>query len=207
MTYIKACGLSRLKDIEYANILKPDYVGFIFANSSRRVSVDEALILKKHLNKEIKAVGVFVDSDVKDILDIVNKGIIDVIQLHGKQGEEIITRLKSNTLAPIIKAFSVTSLESILEASVSSADMILLDSIRAGSGRVFDWEIIQEAYRFGFRREFFLAGGLNIKNIDYALKLHPYGVDMSSGLERNNHKDFERMKEIIVHIRSYDANT
>ena len=95
MTKIKICGLSRLEDISAVNALKPEYIGFVFFKKSRRyVSPEKALELKKILDKEIKAVGVFVDEDIKTVEKFLKSGIIDIAQLHGNETDDYIKSLK-----------------------------------------------------------------------------------------------------------------
>ena len=89
MTKIKLCGLSRIEDIQTANKLKPDYVGFVFAErSKRRVSPLKATELKSKLDPEVKAVGVFLDDNLDLVAAMLNLGIVDLVQLHGSDDEE-----------------------------------------------------------------------------------------------------------------------
>ena len=196
MTKIKFCGLKRPEDIKYANELKPDFIGFVFAPGRKRtVDVDTAKELKNLLDPKIKAVGVFVDEDVKVVAKLLNDGIIDIAQLHGNEDEEYIKKLRALSSKKIIKAILIQSVEDIKKADESSADYVLLDS-GTGSGLKFDWDLIK-----GVNRPYFLAGGLNCDNIENAVEtLHPYAVDVSSGIETDGFKDFDKMetfKEII----------
>ena len=99
MAKIKICGLKRLEDIEIVNKYKPDYIGFVFADSKRKVTSDLACKMKKNLDSSIKSVGVFVDEDIDVIIKLYDEGIIDIAQLHGLENEEYIKKLKqkSNT--------------------------------------------------------------------------------------------------------------
>lgn len=200
MTNIKLCGLSRMVDIEVVNVLKPEYIGFIFVPKSKRyVSIAQASVLKKELDKKIKAVGVFVDEDIDIILDCINLGIIDMVQLHGHEDEKYIKKLKVLGQRPIIKAFKIESQNDCLEAEKSSADYILLDS-GSGSGKVFDWELIKD-----IKREYFLAGGLDVENVEKAIRvLKPYAVDVSSGLETDGLKDKLKMEAFVYNVRKVE---
>ena len=179
MTKIKLCGLSRIEEIEAANELKPEYIGFVFAPKSRRyVAPETAAELKKQLSGEIQAAGVFVNESVEKIAELLNDHIIDIAQLHGDEDEDYIKRLRQLTGKPIIKAFQVKSEKEIADARQCSADYILLDS-GAGTGTVFDWNILKK-----IDRPYFLAGGLSAGNVGKAVKeLHPFAVDVSSGIE------------------------
>lgn len=91
---IKICGLFRSDDIDYVNEAKPDYAGFVFAQSKRQVNFDQAKQLKAKLDKQIKAVGVFVDSPIADIVNLVNQEVIEVVQLHGSEDNIYLQQLK-----------------------------------------------------------------------------------------------------------------
>ena len=156
MTKMKLCGLFRPCDIDAANQLKPEYIGFVFAPKSRRyVTPEEAAELKKLLAPTIQAVGVFVNEAAERIAALLNKGIIDIAQLHGVEDENEINQLRALTDKPIIKAFLYKKSQKILQNAESClADYILLDS-GEGTGTVFDWKKIQN-----IQRPYFLAGGL-----------------------------------------------
>ena len=200
MTKIKICGLSRLEDISAVNALKPEYIGFVFFKKSRRyVSPEKALELKKILDKEIKAVGVFVDEDIKTVEKFLKSGIIDIAQLHGNETDDYIKSLKELTVQPVIKAFKIRSLSDIEKAEKSLADMILLDA-GMGDGKVFDWSLVS-----GFKRPYFLAGGLDCTNAQSAVsQLHPYALDVSSGVETGGLKDIQKMTAFIDAVRKED---
>jgi len=186
MPKIKICGLSRPADIETVNIEKPDYIGFVFAESKRKVDPVQAADLRKLLSPDIIPAGVFVNESVENILSLVRAGIIDVIQLHGTETEEYIAELKSMTDKIIIKA----------NRRSQSADYLLFDNIIPGSGQTFDWSLIGE-----INKPYFLAGGLNIENIAVAVKLNPFAVDVSSGVETSGIKDPVKIKEFIRRVR------
>lgn len=198
MTKIKLCGLSRFCDIEAVNILKPEYIGFVFAENSRRyVSPEDACLLKKRLSSEIKAVGVFVREDVKVIADLLGRGIIDAAQLHGGEEEAYIRYLRKLTGKPIIKAFRIETAEDIIAAERSSADHLLLDSGEGGTGSTFDWGLLKR-----MKRPYFLAGGLTPENVGRAVgELHPYAVDVSSGVETDRKKDRDKMAAFVAAVR------
>ncbi len=199
MIHIKLCGLTRQQDIECANRLKPDCIGFVFWKKSRRYVDDEtARQLRSALDKSITSVGVFVDEEPERVAHLINEGIIDAAQLHGGEDDEYIAKLR-NLIMPgkvIIKAFRITSDEDIKIAQSSSADMILLDA-GMGDGAAFDWNMIRD-----MQRPYYLAGGLDCQNVAKAVEmLSPYGVDVSSGIETDGVKDPEKMKEFVRIVR------
>lgn len=199
MVKIKFCGLSRLCDIEAANKIKPEYIGFVFARKSKRyVTPNESETLKKSLVKDIKAVGVFVNEEPENVAGLLSRGIIDIAQLHGGEDEAYIARLRKLTDKPIIKAFRIDSKYDVISANNCSADFVLLDSGSGGTGKTFDWNIIKN-----MEKPYFLAGGLNLNNIDTALEfLSPYAFDISSGIETNGQKDAKKMQEFACKVRS-----
>ena len=195
MTKIKLCGLSRASDIEEANRLEPDYIGFVFAKKSRRcVSPEQAGELKKQLRPEIRAVGVFVNEAPEAVAALLNRGVIDLAQLHGSEDAEYIRRLRDLTESPLIQAFRIRSKEDLSRAEASAADEILLDA-GAGTGTVFDWSLLRN-----MERRYFLAGGLNPENVREAIRdLHPYGVD--AGIETDALKDRTKMAAFVAAVR------
>jgi Phosphoribosylanthranilate isomerase len=197
MTKIKLCGLSRPCDIEAANALLPEYIGFVFAPKSKRyVSPQTVGELKKLLFPQIKAVGVFVNEAPENIAALLNEGYIDVAQLHGKEDNTSIAQLRALTDKPIIQAFKIADVCDIAKAEQSTADFVLLDS-GAGTGTVFDWNLIKN-----INRPYFLAGGLSPDNVGEAVNvLRPYAVDVSSGIETDGLKDAMKMASFVTTVR------
>ncbi len=200
MTKIKLCGLSRPCDIEAVNELKPDYVGFVFAPESRRyVTYEKAEELKRRLSPEIRAVGVFVNELPQNVARLLQNGIIDMAQLHGDEDEDYIAKLRLLTDKKIIRAFCIKTADDIKIAAQSEADYILLDS-GAGTGTVFDWGYVKS-----IGRPYFLAGGLDAGNAAGAVRaLHPFAVDVSSGIETDGVKDKIKMAAFVAAVRKED---
>ena len=197
MSKIKLCGLSRKCDIEWANALKPEYIGFVFwSKSKRNVPPEKAKELKGLLSPDIKAVGVFVDEPIENVAELLNDNIIDIAQLHGGEDEEYIKKLRALSGKPIIKAFLLKSENDAERAEKSTADYILVDS-GTGTGKSFDWELLKN-----ISRPYFLAGGLCCENISQAITaLDPYAVDVSSGIETNGCKDKNKMAAFVAAVR------
>ncbi|MDR0311733.1 MAG: phosphoribosylanthranilate isomerase [Acidobacteriota bacterium] len=198
MTKIKICGLSRLCDIEAVNEEKPDFIGFVFAESRRRVTPQQAMKLREKLHTEIAAVGVFVNERKENIINLITNGIIDSIQLHGVEDEEYIRKLKLLTDKAIIKAITVQNTGDVQRWNDTSADFLLLDNHGGGTGKLFDWELIGEA-----GKPYFLAGGLCPENVREAIrKTTPFAVDASSGVENGGLKDPVKIREFIRRVRN-----
>ena len=199
MVKIKICGLRRLEDISIVNRYKPDYVGFVFADSKRKVSHDFAYEMKSNLSSDIVSVGVFVDADIGEIVELFDRGIIEIAQLHGLESEDYINNLIENTNGElkIINAIEMSDEMDLLEYDNSISDYLLLDSGK-GSGKTFDWGLIRK----DLNKEFFLAGGINISNIADAIEeFNPYAIDLSSGVETDGFKDENKIGEIMEVIR------
>ncbi len=184
---IKICGIMRECDMDYINLAQPDYIGFIFAPSRRRITAEAAAGFKSRLSNHILAVGVFVDQDVDLINKLVDDKIIDIVQLHGSESDDFIRMIN----APTIKALRIG------EDINCSSEFLLFDGIKAGSGESFDWSMLPKT-----DKPFFIAGGINIDNIDQAMALEPYGIDISSGVETDGFKDKQKIIEIVGRVRN-----
>lgn len=201
-------------DIKYANRVKPDFVGFIFANTRRKISAAQAKQFREALDAEIPAVGVFVNEDISVITSLVQNGCIDLIQLHGEEDADYIRRLREVCDVPVIKAVKVQTVEQIRQAAALPVDYLLLDTYRkgvlGGTGEAFDWELLREAKAAAgdaaegelFGKPYFLAGGLHAGNLREAAALGSYGLDVSSGIETDGSKDFDKMVEVVNIVRT-----
>lgn len=201
MTKIKFCGLTRPCDIAAANEIKPNYIGFVFApNSKRRVTYKQAVDLKNLLSKDIQAVGVFLNEDIEQVISLLNLGIIDAAQLHGDEDAAYIARIQKETGKPVIKAFQIHSEADVAAAEKTMADYIILDA-GTGEGKTFDWNLIDS-----FQKPYFLAGGLHSGNVTDAMrKLHPYALDVSTGIETDGLKDKQKMAAFAATVRKEET--
>ena len=205
MPKIKICGLSRPEDITYINEAKPDYCGFIIdvPKSRRNVSISKVRELVQNLESQICPVGVFVDKDCGEVAQLLNEGTIQIAQLHGQEDEAYIKKLKSLTDHPVVKAFSIQEKKDLDAAAASSADLILLDHGKGGTGETFDWSLLE-----GWtKRPYFLAGGLNPENIPEAIqRIHPWGIDLSSAVEIDGKKDREKILQAVKTVRNFESS-
>ena len=197
MTRIKFCGLTRPGDILAANALKPEYIGFVFAPASRRyLPPEQAAALRQLLDPDIRAVGVFVDETPETVAGLLNRGVIHLAQLHGREDGAYLRRLRALTRRPVIQAFRIQSAADLAAAGQSSADFVLLDS-GAGTGTRFDWSLLRDV-----RRPYFLAGGLTPDHAARAVAaLPPFAVDVSSGIETDGGKDPIKMAAFAAAVR------
>ena len=184
---IKICGLFRTCDIDYVNEAQPDYVGFVFAQSRRQVSPRQAAEMKKRLDGRIAAVGVFVNEKLETVQGLLRQGVIDLVQLHGDESDEYIQKLN----APVIKAVRPG------QPHRRPCAFLLFDGPKAGSGEPFDWAKLPKT-----QTPFFLAGGICSENLEEAMRLNPYGIDLSSGAETGGCKDREKILEMVRRVRN-----
>ena len=203
MSKIKICGLKREEDISYANELMPDYIGFVFAGEKRKISFEQAEKLKSKLNKRITAIGVFVNEDIDNVANLANKGVIDIIQLHGDEDNNYIDKLRAKTDKKIIKAVRIKNKDDIINSKNINSDYLLFDSFTdkmyGGTGVKFDHSLLPEN-----KRDFFLAGGINEDDVKRIVEtINPYCIDVSSSVETDGYKDYEKMKKIIKNVKMY----
>ena len=197
---VKICGLYREEDIAFVNLVNPEYVGFVFAKSKRQITRDQAREYRKWLSKQIQVVGVFVNAPLQEIIEICSEGSIDLVQLHGEESEEFVCFVKAMTGKPVIKAVEIHSKTDVEKVLDSEADYLLFDQGK-GEGKTFDWSLLPR-----IERPYFLAGGLDCNNVADAIKvLHPYAVDVSSGVEQEGKKDFDKMNEFVKVVRQERA--
>ena len=211
MVKLKICGMRRLEDIEMANKYKPDYIGFVFAESPRKVSYEQAKELSSYLSEDIVPVGVFVNEHMKFIVDLFKEGIIEIAQLHGSEDEDYIRNLKAKSIEeagreiPVINAMEIKDNEEevFLDWDDSLSDYFILDSGK-GSGKIFNWDLIDKNNEM-FKNRLFLAGGLNSENLDRAIReFNPFAVDLSSGAETDGFKDESKIKEIASIVEDFN---
>ncbi len=201
MTKIKICGLTKCEEISYINKYQPDYVGFVFAKSRRRVTTEMVSKMSEMLKPGIKKVGVFVNEDINVVNEISHICGIDVVQLHGDEAPEYCMKVDRT----VWKAFRIKDYNSIDKISQYNVDAILLDTYSkddyGGTGRAFDWNLISGLNE---RYKIVLAGGLNLENVEDAVKtVHPYCVDVSSGVEINGVKDENKIREFANRVLSF----
>lgn len=200
MVRIKICGLFRNCDIDYVNEAKPDFIGFVFAESRRQVGFDQAKQMRSRLHRDIMPVGVFVDAPIEQIVRLHRAGIIGMAQLHGQEEDAYIKELKDLCGIPVIKSVAVKAIDDIMSRLASPADYLLLDNTSGGSGQSFDWQLIPN-----MNRPYFLAGGIDEATMPSALSRLPYGIDISSGAESMGVKDRDKIVRLLELARRSDG--
>lgn len=195
---IKICGIKNEDEAKIINECRPDIVGFIFAESKRKIDSNKAKILRKIIASDIQTAGIFVEQNEDEIIEIYNEKIIDIIQLHGNYDENTVQNLKEKTNAKIIKVIRVN--DNSYEIN-TKADFILFDAYSkdkyGGLNKTFNWNI-----KINSNVPYFVAGGINENNVvEMIKKLNPYGVDISSGVEAGGFKTKEKVSNIIKIIK------
>lgn len=200
-TKIKICGLCRPEDVWFVNAARPDFAGFVVNYPASRRSITAARL--KELTRElagVAAVGVFVDEPTESVAALLNAGVIAAAQLHGRERADYIRRLKGLTDRPLVKAFVAGEDCDAAAVNASPADLVLVDGGRGG-GKQFGYDLLRR-----IERPFILAGGLTADNVAAAVKeTRPYGVDLSSGVETDGVKDYEKIKRAVCAVRREEA--
>jgi len=204
MTLVKICGITNASDARVAADAGADAVGFVFADSSRRVDVEEARRISLALPGHILRVGVFVDEEAAEVLRISRQVGLDFAQLHGDETPETVTAVRRGGVK-VMKALRVRRDALSLEAlDAYEADLILLDAhserARGGTGERFDWEVAKSSTG---RDNIVVSGGLDPENVREAVEFfEPYGVDASSSLEDEpGRKNGERVRRFVLAAR------
>jgi len=202
VTRVKICGLTNREDALAAVELGADALGFVFAESPRRVSPENAAGIIRSLPPFPTCVGLFVDESMEMVRKIVNECRLDVIQFHGNESPDYCRQF----MIKIIKVFRIKDENSLKAVPHYQVDAYLLDTYvegtPGGTGESFSWDLALRAKEFD--RPIILAGGLTPDNVAGAIRqVRPYGVDVSTGIEMEpGKKDHEKMKEFIKIVRS-----
>lgn len=191
--------MTTVKDIQLANLHQPDYVGFVFADSKRRITPYLARELVRLLSPSIRKVGVFVNEQIDTVNETSDLCGLDIVQLHGDETPYYCTLVKR----AVWKAIRIKDEDSFQEAVEYPVDGILLDTYSkkeyGGTGKAFDWNL---AAKTDHHQKIILAGGLSSKNVNNAINvIRPYCVDVSSSVETDGVKDGTKIKEFIDKVR------
>jgi phosphoribosylanthranilate isomerase len=199
MTRVKVCGITTPDDARLAAEYGADAVGLVFAESSRKVSLEGAREIAAALPDGINKVGVFVDAEPAKVLHIAAEVGLDYAQLHGDESPEVVTAVRDGGLK-VMKAFRVRGTASLEALRYFEADLFLLDAyserLRGGTGERFDWVL---AKSLKGRGNIVISGGLTPENVREAVRFfEPYGVDASSSLEdAPGKKNAERVRRFV----------
>lgn len=202
MTKIKICGMTCHDDIKYVNESNVDFAGFVmfFPKSKRNINSSRAIELLTYLNSSVKSVAVVVSPTVEQV-EIIQNCRFDYIQIHGELSDEVIQAAK----IPILRAFNVLNMIELDKCRICEKIVgYVFDAAEPGSGKVFDWSLVKNI-NFPKDKILLLAGGLNSQNVAEAINfIHPYGVDVSSGVEKDCGigKDPNKVHEFVCNVRA-----
>ena len=207
---IKISGIGNPMDINYVNRVRPDYIGLVFdPEDSSYVDPDVAAELKQSLSPAIKAVGMFKDKEIKDIVSIAEKVQVDLVELHGDADNTYINTLRARLHSgiPIIKAFKVASESDLTSLNSSTADYVLIDNYNDNDTdndtepeKSFDASLLRKA---SINKPLFIAGGIRPDNVRRAIHIfNPDAVDAGSSLDTDGCKDLSKMKKFVSVVRT-----
>lgn len=193
---VKICGITDTESAKVAVEAGVDAIGLVFADSKRKVTIDQAKLIIDSLPERVLKVGVFVNEDVEVIEEIVQKTGLTMVQLHGDEEPEVCNKIS----IPVIKALGVSSKKDCEKIQEYPCEYILLDSpkgkFRGGNGQTFPWELVDPLAIKG--KKLIVAGGLNIENVSMAIQtLRPFMVDVSSGVETGGKKDHKKIIDFL----------
>lgn len=203
MVKVKVCGITNVNDGMACATMGADFIGFVFAPSPRRVTPEQARAVIDQLPVPVKTVGIFVNEDPEKIRQIRGFCGLDAVQLHGDESEDMVAELGGS----VIKALRVGSHGEPDPNAYPNATLLLdayCPQARGGTGTTFDWNLAAATAK---RRRVILAGGLTPENVIEAVQtVHPYAVDVSSGVEsapgRKDHAKLERfIRRAKAHAR------
>lgn len=201
MMKIKICGLKQEEHAIAAAELGADYLGFVFAESPRRVTPEQVQKIICKLPSSVLKVGVFLNQEPEEINSIISYCGLDFAQLHGNETSEHCRKVSG----PVIKVIRIKDEHSLEQMEVyrNVVDIFLLDTyvqgISGGTGKTFKWPLAARASKYG---KIILAGGLTPENVNTAIsQAEPYAVDVSSGVETDRIKDPAKIEAFIRRVR------
>ncbi len=218
-TGIKICGLTLEAEADYINENNIDYAGFVFYEKSRRnVSTEKAKAIMAGLDDKVRRVAVTVSPDT-ELMKRIEEAGFDIIQIHGELTDKVLETVK----IPVWRAINIADMdeqyeklrfyENINEELQKKIRGVLMDAPDFGSGKTFNWRKTKRLLKAGDRsspfgeRDFILAGGLNSSNVSEGIRIfEPDIVDVSSGIEGENGKSEEKIREFVNAVRKGEHN-
>lgn len=205
MTLIKICGITNIEDAVECVRLGANMLGFVFADSPRRVDASTVKHINRIIGGDAKTVGVFTEEG-DDVLSVMRECELTYAQLHGGQSEDFARRIGAPAAIRVCRVQDESSILGL--ATQAEAVFYLLDTykkgVAGGTGETFDWDLAVGAKELG--KPIFLSGGLCPENVEEAIRtVQPFAVDVSSGVEASpGRKDPARVKEFIDNVRKAD---
>ncbi len=201
MAKVKICGNTNLNDALKAKELGADFLGFIFCESKRRVTLDQAREIMTSLGKFDNFVGVFANQSKEEVESVAQNLSLKWLQFHGDETSRYCHYFTQKQFH-VIKTFRIKDLMSLKRIEEYDVSAFLFDTYSreelGGTGKTFDWSVIAE--KSYVREKLFLAGGLTVQNVETAIKqVNPYAVDVASGVEKSpGIKDHALLEQFIT---------
>lgn len=206
MSKIKICGITRLEDALFCQQEGADAIGFNFYKPSPRyIDPGSCAAITEKLSPFMAVFGVFVNADIADVVSIVRKCGLTVVQLHGDEDNKYIENLRANIKVKIVKVLRVANEADINKLNEFDCDYFLVDSFTeeyGGSGKMIDYNLCEKMVSTG--KNIIVAGGITDLNVrEIVQKLNPYGVDTASGVESMpGIKDYTKVKNFIENVKA-----
>lgn len=201
---VKICGLNDTEGMDAAVRFGARYVGLVFCpTSSHLISVETAKALAARVPDHVTTVGLFVDFNNDQLLNIVKQVPLKLLQLHGSETPQRVSEIRTLTQLPVMKAINLATTDDVQQVAAyeSVVDYLLFDTKTGskpsgGTGKTFDWTILSGR---NFAKPWMLAGGLNAENLAAAVQTSGATiVDVSSGVEdRRAHKNVDKIQTFI----------
>lgn len=209
-TKIKICGITLPDDAARVAAAGVDYIGLNFWPKSKRyLALERAPLVAGIVRSSgpAKIVGVFVDADHDEIVEVARAVELDAIQLHGDEFPEDLAAIAKATKLPVWKAIPTGAAKDVANLDQWRTEVILLDTPsagRGGAGKPFDWALAREARRQYPLQQIMLAGGLDPGNVATAIaQVAPFGVDVATGVEAApGVKDAAKVAAFVAAVRS-----
>lgn len=214
MTVVKICGIKDAMTLSLLHQLGVDYAGFVFAASKRQVTPIQVRKMLIQVKKHPALVGVFVDPTIDELWEAISMAPLDVIQLHGEESTELIQEIKENFSCQVWKAIRVkerSQVEQSIKLYQPHVDAFLLDAYHptqaGGTGERFSWAEIPQLKELVGETPFFVAGGINPANVGELIGVYQAErIDLSSGVETEDQKDPEKIRQLMERVRKYETN-
>jgi len=217
MTQLKVCGLTKLDQIKELIDLKIDFLGFIFYEKSPRYVLNQLSLEQISEINHQRKVGVFVNEDLDEILEISEQANLNLIQLHGDETEDFISELRQrlNARIGIIKVIRIGNqsseeLKKTINQQPKTINYLLFDTDSkafGGTGKTFDWNILNDIQ---IPIPYFLSGGISLENVEELKNINqkPIALDINSKFEiEAGNKDLEKVKEFLLLIKNETSST
>lgn len=200
MVRVKICGITNSDDALAAAEHGVEMLGFVFAESPRRISLEQAVLIGNEIPSFVARVGVFVNEKADKVREIAEACALDALQFHGSETPEYCRQFGRKA----VKAFRIKDAAALDGLAEYGSGPFVLDTfvegLAGGTGRTFDWNLVSRAARQG---QIILSGGLNPNNVAEAIaKVKPYAVDVSSGVEAApGIKDAKKLRAFMKAVR------